>query len=365
MSPRLRSVLKWIGYPVYGLFALVLMIYLTFPAARVKGVLEARLSTPERQVKIGSLSIGPLLSITAEDLLVTLRPKPAVTHRLPIGGKAVAPAAPADKPKVQRLRLEQLSASVGVFALLGGGVDVDFELRGLGGTLSGRYAMQREKKRIKHWRLELDIKGISAKEVPQLKSLGPPLYGTLSGKVVLDAPLGQLGRSSGEVDLELEGAAFGDNKAKIKVKGNPFLAMGITLPRIRLGRVVAKISIKKGKVKFDKLGAQSKDVDLAVTGGMSLRKPLPFSNVRTYVKFKLAESLIKKHAALQALGGALGKAKRADGFYGLLISGVLRGPRVIPSKLGLGTGGPRRRGIGIGTRRPTRRMRTRPGRRRR
>ncbi|PID39347.1 MAG: type II secretion system protein GspN [Proteobacteria bacterium] len=364
MSPRLRGVLKWIGYPLYALFALVLMIYLTFPAARVKTVLEARLSTPERQVQIGSLSLGPLLRVTAEDLLVTIRPKPTVAPRLPLGGKpkTQGPTTPT-KPKVQRLRVKRLNASVGLFALLSGGIDVDFSLRGLGGEISGRYAMQREKKRVKHWRLELELKEISAKEVPQLSSLGPPVYGTLSGKLVLDAPLGQLGRSSGEVDLELEGAAFGDNKAKIKIKGNPFLAMGITLPRIRLGRVSAKISVTKGKVTFDKVGAKSSDVELDVTGGMTLRKPLPFSNVRTYVKFKLSPQLVKRHAALQALGPALGKGKRADGFYGMLISGALRGPRVIQSKLGLGTGGPRRMRGAISTRRPPRRrMRTRGGR---
>ena len=342
MNPRLRRLLIWVGYPLYAFIVLFVMLYVTFPNDRVKAVVESKLSTAERSVTIGSLSARPLLGLSAEDVLVTLRPKPMLRRPPGLPGRP-GPSAVAKKPKVQRLRFEQIKVSVGLFALIGGGMNVDFAVRAFGGELSGNYQLERKGRRIARWALELAVEKVNAKEIPQLQTFGPPLGGTLSGKVALDVPGGRLSKANGEVDLELASAVVGDNKAKIKIKGNPMLAMGVTLPKIRLGRVAIKLGIKKGNIKFEQVGARSPDVELKVEGGLSLRQPFAFSTIRSYVMLKPSPLLKKRDSKFELLESSLAKAKRADGFMGILISGILRSPRVMPSRLGLGKGGPARR----------------------
>ncbi|MCK5798090.1 MAG: type II secretion system protein GspN, partial [Deltaproteobacteria bacterium] len=183
MSPRVMRLVKWFGYSSYAIVIFLTMIYLTFPQERVKAVLEAKLSTPEREVRIGGLSVYPLLRLKAEEVRVTLRP--------PVRRSALRPGAlprkegekeakAKKKVKAKRLVLERVSINVGLLALFRGGVDATFEVKGFGGTLSGRYAMARKGKRIKRWHLEVEAEGISAKEVPQIQTAGPPISGTIS-----------------------------------------------------------------------------------------------------------------------------------------------------------------------------------------
>lgn len=341
MNPRLRRLLLWVGYPCYALVVLVVMLYVTFPYDRVKAVVESKLSSAERSVTIGSLSARPLLGLSAQDVLITLRPQAALTAPMGMPGSA-APVAVAEKAKVQRLRLEQVKVSVGLFALIGGGMNVDFAVKGFGGELSGNYRLVRKGKRVERWGLELTVDKVSAKEIPQLQTFGPPLGGTLSGKVKLEVPGGRLSKANGEVDLELASTVLGDNKAKIKIKGNPMLAMGVTLPKIRLGRVAIKLGIKNGNIKFENVGARSPDVELKVEGGLSMRQPFAFSTIRTYVMLKPSPLLKKRDSKFELLESSLAKAKRSDGFMGILISGILRSPRVTPSRLGLGKSAPGR-----------------------
>ena len=62
MNPALvRRLIKWIGYPLFGLFSFVVFLYLTFPFDRVKDRVERQLSASgDMTVKIDHLGPSPL-----------------------------------------------------------------------------------------------------------------------------------------------------------------------------------------------------------------------------------------------------------------------------------------------------------------
>jgi type II secretion system protein N len=357
MNPRL---LKWIGYPVYTLVILIVMVYVTFPTGKVKAMLEDRVAASgNMELSIGSLSLSPLLSLSAENVVLRIRPKagPPQRMRFSSGGRSTvpSPAVPPtgdkpQKPELQIISLNRVDLSLGLFALLGKTVDAEFEVAGFGGTIKGAF----KSNMAEGWSLEADLASIRARRIPQLQTMGPPLRGSLSGKLALKVPRrGGWSKAAGRIDVECARCQFGDGKGKIKVPGHPMLKMGITLPKISLGRVTLRMPIETGRLDFDKVAADSPDLKLQLEGSINLNQRMRFSSIRAYLRLKLSQALLEREKKLSIVDMALGKGKRSDGYYGVLISGVLNKPRVIPQRLGLGTRGRRgttrganRRGIG-------------------
>lgn len=323
MNIRLNGWMKWAGYILFAIFVFFIMFYLTLPYERIRTAIESQLSSPDREVKVASISARPLLGVTLNDVLITLIKKAASGE---------------DKDKKHRMRIEKLSASFGLFALLSKRLDVDFDIEGMGGTVEGSLAFHARKNKIQAFSFEAEIENLSANEIAYLQMMGPPLGGKLSGKINFAFDKGKINLAEGDVDLDLVGATIGDDKAKIKVKGNPMLAAGVTLPKIRLGKVSLKMPIKKGKVELERVSARSSDIEIKAEGDIYLRQPFNYSRVKNYIMLKLSPQIVKEKPTLAILEPALMKGKRADGFFGILISGIFRSPQVRPSKLGIGQG---------------------------
>jgi type II secretion system protein N len=336
LSERTRRLLRWIGYPVFVFFVFFVFLYLTFPWEKLKYRVEGYLaSSGEMEVSIGSLGPAPLLGVSAENVALTLKPKPGEMLSQPGGG--------AKPPPVTKVRLDEVTVRFGLFALLGGGVDVSFAVAAFGGELDGRYRADKKKT----WSARFEASKLELGRLPFIQgAVGLPVAGTFSAKADVEIPEGRWSDASGLVEIECESCSVGDGKAKLKVAGNPLLAMGVTLPQLRLGRFGGKIKIEKGVATLENVSAQSPDIEVALEGQFMLRTPFPYSNAQAYLRFKISPELKKRDAKFELLENGMANAKRADGFFGLRVDGPLRALRFLPSSLGPAPGAPLRLGPG-------------------
>jgi hypothetical protein len=125
----------------------------------------------------------------------------------------------------------------------------------------------------------------------------------------------------------------------VKIPGNPLLAMGITLPKLRLGRLGGQIKIDKGRATLENISATSPDIEATLEGGVSLRDPVAFSATEAYIRFKISSELKKREPKFELLENGMTNARRSDGFLGLLLNGPLRSLTPVPSPLGPVRGG--------------------------
>ncbi len=347
LSERTRKLLRWIGYPLFALFVFFTFLYLTFPWEKLKYRVEGYLSSSgEMEVTIGSLGPAPLLGVSAERVALTLKPKP---------GEPPPPAAegaPPSPPKPTKILLESVTVRFGLFALLAKGVDVSFAASAFGGELEGRYRADKKKT----WSARFEASKLELARIPFVQgAVGLPVAGTFSAKADVEVPEDRWSDATGLVELECDACSVGDGKAKLKVPGNPLLAMGVTLPQLRLGRFGGKIKIEKGVATLENVSAQSPDIEVALEGQFMLRTPFPYSNAQAYLRFKISPELKRRDAKFELLENGMTNAKRADGFFGMRVEGPLRALRFLPSSLGPGGGAPLRIGPGGPPTRPGRR----------
>jgi type II secretion system protein N len=325
-----RRLIKWIGYPLFGLFCFVVFLYLTFPFDRIKDRVERQLSASgDMTVKIDELGPSPLLGVNAERVLVVMKPKPKPPP--PLAAPGEPPPPPPEKPRPVRILLDEVTVKASLFGLLTGATDVSFDVEGLGGSISGEYWAHKKK----GFRMALEAEKLDLGGLPAVEQfVGLPVKGIVSSEVQLSVPQNRWSEATGAVNIECDGCSVGDGKAKLKIPGNPLLAMGITLPRIRLGRFGGQVKIEKGVATFENVSAKSPDIQVDLEGSINLRTPLGFSQSQAYLKFKISPDLKKRDPKFELLENGLGQAKRPDGFFGMRLMGPLRNLRPIPSRVG-------------------------------
>ena len=217
--------------------------------------------------------------------------------------------------------IEELTINTGLLAVLSGNVDLDFSMRGFGGELEGSYAASK----TDGWSVDVDARDIKLQYIPQVAAaVGLPVRGRLTGKVILAVPLNRWSNATGSGEVSCAGCAVGDGKAKLKVPGNPMLAMGIKMPRIRLGQLGGRVSVQKGVASLDNVSARSPDIELHLEGTVNLRQPLAFSSVNGYLRFKISPELKRRDPKFELLENGLTNAKRTDGFFGMRLSGTVK-----------------------------------------
>jgi len=286
--------LRYVGYGLGYVFTFVLFAYLSFPYERLKEYAVARYNasqggtSPDR-LEIESLSWSwrfPGIVAKGVRLTVGAEPKPST------GTTVEASTEEGAKPALpQHLEAQQVYVSLSTFALLRGVRAASFGAEALGGNISG-WARDSEALR----RLELDLDGINPGAIPQLAAaIGLPLSGRLSGHIAVDLPENNLMKAEGTVELAAEDLVLGDGKAKIQG--------AIALPELHMGAFSLKAGITAGRLKLDECVAQGRDVDLALTGGLRLRKRLEGSLAELDLKFSFSEKYKMQSDLTKALFG--------------------------------------------------------------
>jgi hypothetical protein len=87
----------------------------------------------------------------------------------------------------------------------------------------------------------------------------------------------QAGAADGAIRWTCAACVVGDGKAKLKVAGNPMLAEGLSLPKLKLGDFTGRINFEKGVGKLQGVQAKSADGELYVEGEVRLADPLPYA----------------------------------------------------------------------------------------
>ena len=349
MNKGMRRLVKWIGYPLFAFLVFFVALYMSLPYDKVKRRIEQQLSTnPALDVTIGELGPAPLLGLKAKHVVIRIKRKnkPGAPPSATVAAKS-EPEAPGKASKKGGKKkgkkdgpltvvLEQVTVKTGLLALIRRRVDVSFSVNGLDGTLEGSYQAQKKK----GWSFKGTLKRLNLGDLPLLADVvGLPIDGHFSAEVDLTVPKKSITSANGSLSIECDACSVGDGKKKLKIPGNMMLKAGVTVPKVRLGKLIGQISVDKGTAKLKNLSAKSPDMELLVEGSAALRQPVAYSNIQAYLKFKIMPEFKKKNPVLDLVEGGLQNAKRADGFYGLRILGTLKNPKPLPSRVGPGKGG--------------------------
>jgi type II secretion system protein N len=313
MSPRVRQILKWVGYVAFYFVALICFAFLTFPyqrlGDRIVQEFNARQTGPKpMRLKLGDMSSYWLHGVEADDITLTSPGEPDEQ------GKP-------GKPTV--LKVDTAHASVSLLRLLIGTVHVSFGADAFGGELSG-YTSESDEGR----KLEVELDDLDLGQAPLFGDIvGLPLAGKLTGEIDLLMPEQKLSKADGTINLKVADLAAGDGKAKIRDT--------IALPRLEAGELTLDAEAKTGQLKITNFAANGPDLKLDSEGTLRLRDAFDTSVLSLTISFKFQERYTNKSDITKSLFGGgsmpglfdldpkMKRAKRADGSYGWRASGAL------------------------------------------
>ncbi|HEX8953272.1 MAG TPA: type II secretion system protein GspN, partial [Polyangia bacterium] len=322
LTARQRRIATFVGYPLFALFVALLAFYWSVPRERVKERLESALSadvTSGQPLAIGmDVQIGELtlrmftgLGFKASDIVLRTRP-----------------ITPGEKPT--RYIIDDVRVRLGLWSTIFGRPSYSFLAHALSGAVEGHVSGNDEETKA-----AIDIEKLVLTGVPAIQQAlgGLPVEGSVSGKLDVSVPKNLLANCNGTVDVDIEDIAFGDGKAKLTVPNDPFLSAGVTVPRIKLGKLSGQIIIDKGRARFEGVRVHSADADATLEGYVELHDPIGTSQIHAYLKFRPSEALTKREATIELMTNALaGTAKRADGYLGIQMTGPLAAMFFLPSK---------------------------------
>ena len=313
MTPRVRQILRWVGYVAFYLFALLVFAYLTFPynrlGDRIVQAFNASQTGPKpMRLKLGDMSSYWLNGVEAENITLTS------PGELDDQGKP-------GKPKV--LKIDTAHASVSLLRLLFGSLHLSFGADAFGGELSGSTSVSDEGRK-----LELELENLDLGQAPLFGDIvGLPLAGKLNGSIDFLMPEEKLAKADGKISMKVTDLAAGDGKAKIRDT--------IALPRLEAGELTLEAEAKAGVVKITTFSANGPDLKLDSDGSLRLRDPYDTSLLNLNVSFKFQDRYTNKSDITKSLFGSgsmpglfdldpqMKHAKRADGSYGWRASGAL------------------------------------------
>ena len=300
MSDRLRRLGKIGATATFGLFVFFLVFVLTLPYGRMKDYLVALAEQQGYGVEVRSAGPGLGLGIRFKDVTISSRP--------PGGGKPTRIVVP-----VAKIRWSLLGALVG---------HKTYQISA--NLFRGDLDVETTRKKSESG-LHLSATAIDLSEIPWVKAAtNLPLAGTLDLHLDTKTPGPHASATMGLLTLTCNACVVGDGKAKLIIPGDPFLAEGLGLPKIRLGDLVGRMPIDKGVGRLQGVQSKSPDGEFYVEGEIKLNDSLSSSFLDLYVRFKLSDTLLKSSEKLRTLlSFADEKGKRPDGFYGFRIRGPL------------------------------------------
>jgi type II secretion system protein N len=299
-SERLRTA-RAVGWRVgFGLLVFVVAFYFWFPYDRVKEQLVALAA--QRDIDVQIASAGPLLGVGI------------ALHDIDVIRKA------ATGQKSKPLRIDEARVHLAPVRMLFGERAGRISAELLGGDLDLGWQQSKS-----HSALQIKTEELSLAQIPGVKeSINLPIFGKLGLALDLGMAGNKLADTEGTVSWTCAGCAIGDGKSKLKVAGNPMLAEGLSLPRIRFGDLTGRVVFDKGVGRLQAVQAHSPDGELTVEGEIRLADPMPYSQIDLYIRFKFSDTLLKSADKLQIILQLMeSMGKRPDGFYGLRLSGML------------------------------------------
>ena len=345
--------LRILGYPLFAVSVFLLSFYLSLPLDRIKDRLERELSQEPGPPPPGSggLGIGLGMDVSIGQLGFHLLPLGASASEVTLRPRRPPGSSESETSKPKPMFVDGISVRVPFSTLLGNEQAGAVELQALGGSADAEGAVSPDGVTL---RAHLAALGLA--RAPILAQLLPlPLVGTLSGQADLKVPARKIERASGRerdaapkrasvpppldyskatgfVEIKLEQGVLGDGKAKLSVPGDPFLAQGLTFPKLALGTFGGRVVIERGRATLSEVHARSADAEIWIEGYIELRDPIQLSDLRLYLRFLPLPALIQREPTIEILNNAMSIGKRSDGALGFAITGSLAAPRSRPAK---------------------------------
>ena len=282
----------------FGLLVFIVGLYIWFPYERAKDVAVAMAAAQGLDVEIGSVGRAFGFGVTFRDIVVRTRP-------------------PSGKPT--RFLVERARVTVSPLSLLGSAPAVEIDATAFGGEI----VLAQKSVKKGPFSIGVKLSSVNLAELPGVReTINLPLAGTLAFDMDIASSSGRFADAAGQISFRCESCVLGDGRTPLRVEGNPFLAGGLTLPRVRLGTLNGRVAIEKGLAKLQGVEAKSPDGELSIEGESQLRDPLGASSINAYLRFKFSDILLKNAdklaTILQMAGGA---GKRPDGGYGVRLGG--------------------------------------------
>jgi type II secretion system protein N len=301
MTPeRLQRLRRIGGRAVFFVVVFAIAVVFSFPFDRIKDLAVAWASTQNLDLEIGAA--GPTFGagVSLSDIRLQTRPT--------------------DGKKPARILIPAATVTLSPFAKVLGRTAVSISAEALGGEIDADIDTAKARGLVK-----IKTRQIAMAELPGVReAVNLPLGGNLDLTVDMAFPQNKNAEAAGSFSWKCAGCVVGDGKEKLKVPGSPLLAEGITLPRIRLGDFVGKVSFEKGHGKLQAVQAKSPDGELYLEGEIRLADPVKYSSVDLYVRFKFSEALLKSSDKLKLiLQFAESAGKRPDGTFGFRMQGSL------------------------------------------
>ncbi|BDG08989.1 type II secretion system protein GspN [Anaeromyxobacter paludicola] len=224
-----------------------------------------------------------------------------------------------------RIPVDELDATLRLWPLLLGRRGVSFEAKLYDGRVKGLSEEGRTASR-----LALTASGIDLARAAAVKKVsGLDLAGTLSADVDVTIDSKDAARSNGHADLDVQRAVLNGGTLQL-----PSMGGGLTLPRVGLGTVAARMTVKDGKGVFERMEVKGEDLDAASENLYFVVQPrLEYAPLYGTARVKLSDAFFSRPGSSgfkSVLELALAQAKRKDGAYGFQIYGTVGHPQLRP-----------------------------------
>jgi type II secretion system protein N len=302
----------YVGFPLFYVACLLVFSVLLFPYDKLKERLVASYNAQQKGPNAQQLEIDELHG----SWLTGVRAS---------GVRLLSPSTEPGKPPT-KIEIDDATVRYSLLSGMVGTTWVSFDLFGMGGEISGHFESNGKANGID---ATLDSIELGDAE-PVGALLGIPIKGKLGGDIHLEMPEGKASKANGAISLEVKDMTVGDGKAKIKGM--------LALPKVDVGPLTFAAEAKDGVLKISKLLAGGKDVEVQGEGRVTMRDVSAESICDAQVRFKINDSYRTRSEITKTLFGAPGSSippafemadprirtsKRADGFYGWSVRGVL------------------------------------------
>ncbi len=303
--PPLPRLTGWRRRAAYGAFfgvAFVFALQQTFPAEAVRERVVLEAAARGWEVRFGDIAPAGFAGVRASAVVLESR-----------AGLKVP--------------LDEVRASLRLWPLVLGRRGVRFEASLAEGRVSGLAEEGRGRRR-----LALDARGLELSRSAALRqATGLDLAGALSGDVELTLDDREPAKSSGRLVLEVEGAVLNGGELPVPGMGGGTL----TLPRVALGRVSARGTVKDGRALFETLQARGGDVELT---GQQVSFPaqanLELAPLSGRLRVAVSEAYWERSGTTGLRGVvemALAGARGSDGSFGFQLQGTVGRPQASPA----------------------------------
>lgn len=207
------------------------------------------------------------------------------------------------------IHVDAFTARPELLGLVRGKQAVGFQAEAWGGKLQGRFEKAGEGQKI-----EAKARGIALEKSP-LANSGLDLEGELAELELSFESDGDLSKATGALLLK------GD---KLSLNGGE--VQQFELPKVVLGSLDGKVSIKEGRATFDTFSLKGDDIDARLEGSIRLGNKLSTSALSGKLQFKPSDDWWSRNEMLRtAANFALPEGK--DGFRSVQIYGQVQSPR--------------------------------------